>query len=53
MWMLAFGGIIAVFVLCVAAFIHGASIAGSRRRPTLRIDERRDGAEGVHRRDAA
>lgn len=53
MWILAFVGIIAAFVLCVAAFIHGASIAGSRRRPILRMDERRDGDDDVHRQDAA
>lgn len=51
MWALivALGGI--VFLVCVAAFIHGASIAGERHRTTLDIG--REGADPACRRDAA
>ena len=51
MWALivALGGI--VFLVCVAAFIHGASISGERRRTTLDIG--RESLGNARRRDAA
>lgn len=47
--MMALGGI--VFLVCVAAFIHGASISGGRRRTTL--DVGRESLGDARRRDAA
>lgn len=51
MWalMVALGGI--VVLVCLAAFIHGASIAGGRRRTTL--DLNREDADDTRRQDAA
>ncbi len=48
-WMVALGGIL--FLVCVTAFIHGASIAGERQRTTRDIG--REGADPACRRDAA
>ncbi len=51
MWalMMALGGI--VFLVCVAAFVHGAAMSGERRR--TRLDIGRASAGPAHRREAA